>query len=933
MDNIQTIFYGDPTSEFLALQGHSSPIDLTDSPLSSDLVSSLTPQSSYLVTQPRYVGFSEVEFNLANNFWGCDFALGSNSAPNCGQQIRQGIAHLVDKTKFVASEPWLKGYGSPIDNPFPAGGGIATPNACNWDSLFSESGPGCVVGTGDPSQNSQYTGGTSYHISSATGSVHGLQAWQPYYGDADFCAGADHFITAGLATGKNPITSSNNPCTLKGTSPSVSSHPVTFFVRNDDLALFDLGNSLVQEICALFGNGFVTGCGPLTVVYGSISAFPGYAFNGITPINLSWGMYTAGGEDSYGSDIPLYDAKDRLEASIGLLRIGGNQPPGREDAIQTLGAFLLEFASNFVSVVSSIQPPCSPSATISRSPSNYVYMCNPVFDKLASLMTSAAPCLSSPGNPDPTPGQTIPTYANCSGQSVTGTCNSSSACTAATAGYQTMDLFGRAEYAIPVYTPTAQYGYLNNGWNRAVNSVTGLPNHFTWLDIWNPSRWNLNDPNYGTIRQGVSQQTRTLNPYLASDASEIAMIDSVYDPLMVGNPYFSSQLVGWAASFYSPLTSLTYPPPPGTVNTYRFSLMPNLIWQDGGPVTAFDVAFSYLTLKETGSFLGSGLGSMTGITILSPTQFDINVNATGPFALPALVSVPILPGRYWTSVGPSSWDYDINTCTSASNTCYPVQFYLSSPSGPVACGSGNGLSNCQPFITPPNPIKPLGSSAMEPDNQKVVLDCDPINPNGQNNCASLLIGFGPWECKSSSGSVGGGCSSTGTANPPSGGSYTLQRNGKGIAPGFPGDYFRSGGFLATYLWSGDMSGGVNNFSAAKACFGVTPLDPLSSGPPVSACGHWQQGIGTNGATTPAGTGGCPGAPNTSPCGIPVGSSQLSIVKLYLNINWVYPSIWNSLEAPAGIVPLNPILYEGGAILNPATVTGCIPPYPTGGYDC
>ncbi len=156
----------------------------------------------------------------------------------------------------------------------------------------------------------------------------------------------------------------------------------------------------------------------------------------------------------------------------------------------------------------------------------------------------------------------------------------------------------------------------------------------------------------------------------------------------------------------------------------------------------------------------------------------------------------------------------------------------------------------------------------------------------------------------------------------------------GITPGFPGDYFRSSGFLATWLWSGDIAPGVNNFSAAKACFGVTPLAPLAASPPTG-CGLWQQGIGTNGATTPAGTGGCPAGP--TPCGIPVGSNQVSIVKLYININWVYPDVWNSVSPPNGIIALDPVLYAGSAgTLSPATGTGgvgCTSAYPNGGYDC
>jgi hypothetical protein len=222
------------------------------------------------------------------------------------------------------------------------------------------------------------------------------------------------------------------------------------------------------------------------------------------------------------------------------------------------------------------------------------------------------------------------------------------------------------------------------------------------------------------------------------------------------------------------------------------------------------------------------------------------------------------------------------------------------------------------------------ASFMNADATKTGALYDPIANH-------ILIGSSAWTCGTGAG-LGQNCAPGGIQNPGTGQSYTLQRNGLGITPGFPGDFFRSSGFLATYLWTGDLPGGVNNFSAAKACFGVTPLTPLSSVPPaVNSCAHWQQGIGSNGATSVPGVNGCPGAPNTTPCGIPVGSNQVSIVKLYININWVYPDVWNSANPPNGIIALDPVLYAGsGGTLSPAAGTGsvgCASAYPAGGYDC
>ncbi len=542
-----------------------------------------------------------------------------------------------------------------------------------------------------------------------------------------------------------------------------------------------------------------------------------------------------------------------------------------------------------------------------------MYLCDPNYDSVSNQMEFAN-CLGAEVGADPSAGQTSPTFGNCNGGGLS----------AVSAAYKAEDVIGIDAYTIPVYTKSVQYGFRNNGWTHVINAG-GTNNYFSLLNAWNRS-----PAQPGSISLGLSTGVHSLNPYIASNPLDISILGGIYDSLTGADPYDEGALINWMADSALPQTSLTYTPPPGTVLSYRFTFRPNLNFQDGTMVTAFDVAFSYLSLLGTGSILGDTLSSVTGITVLSPTQFDLNLNIQGPFVLSSVTAAPILPGRWWTSATPSKgangvWDNDVKNCGA---NCFPAQYTLS--------GS----------ITIPNSTIPAPTCALNCGFPGKVMWVNPaaasfsFDPVANN----ILIGTGPWQCGNSpgSGANSGSCTTTHTqgAN-----SYTFVRNGKGITPGFPGDYFRSSGFLATYLWSGDgictpaaQTCGTNNFSAAKQCFGVTPLTPLGSVPDINAafpsdCAHWQQGIGTNGATTPAGTGGCPGAPNTSPCGIPVGANQLSIIRLYLNVNWVDPFVWNSVNSPLGIIALDPVLYEGAMMLNPASVNGCSSPYPSGGYDC
>jgi hypothetical protein len=87
----------------------------------------LVANPSFFVASASEGAISGIDFNLANNFWGCSFTFGSSS---CGIDLRQGMAHLVDKHIFAAKEPAISGYALAIDNP--SGISLPTPNPCQW---------------------------------------------------------------------------------------------------------------------------------------------------------------------------------------------------------------------------------------------------------------------------------------------------------------------------------------------------------------------------------------------------------------------------------------------------------------------------------------------------------------------------------------------------------------------------------------------------------------------------------------------------------------------------------------------------------------------------------------------------------------------------------------------------------------------------------
>jgi hypothetical protein len=877
-DTLVTTIFTDATAEFTNIQSSSPTIDLTDQPLTPDLTGPFTTSSNFLISQSVPSGFDQIEFNLGNNFWGCNFGFGNAVSQSqtggaysstCGQDIRQGIAHMIDRASFARNEPEIAGQAVAVDNPEPSSndGGLLSPNPCAWDSTFPESGSQCVVGA---------AGGTAYSLSSPDGGPSGY-VWLHAPGSADLNAAAQHFVNAGIATGFNPSTS-----VLNGISSFAqqSGYVPAFYIRNDNVPLLRLGDSLAAEICYLFTGSYTVPCTYLTVQHTAITGFTGYQTG--TSVNVTWWMYTAGVGSQLWFDSEL------------------NPVPSSRDPFDSTLYFM--YNSKFSAGGGPWDmPPCS--AQFSFMPANYLYLCNSSYDSLSSQM-EYAPCFSAAG--DPVAGQTT--------NSPGGDCPNMTELSMISAGIQAEDLFGQGAYSIPVFSRQNQYGYLNNGWARVINdSDGGIANYFTWLDTH-----NANPALAGTIRQGYSQSTSSLSPYGISTSWDFSVLGDIYDALAVTDPLNDQQLVDWMALSVQQLSnpSLTYTPPGGactapntpvgcTASTFRFTLRSDMFFQDGRKVTSFDVAFSYLSLKAVGNLQSLGADPMTGITILGPNQFDINVNQVGRFTLSYLTALTILPGAYWTNAGSSAWANGIATCSAIGATCYPTQYVDSIPSGPFIGQSTIPSVNCT-----------LGSccergcnfpaSLMDVSPGKVSSFFDPITNHD-------LVGSGAWTCGViTNGGSSTSCSSSGAVNPPVGGSYILSRFGNGLAPAssVSGIYFRSNGNLAAYLWSqdtGDITHDFLNFSVVASCFGAAVT---STGP----CAHFQRGIGANGGP------------------ISVGLSQVAIVNRFVGLNWVAPFNWVS-SPPMGIIPLPPVLYENTITLNPASVAGCGVSYPTGGYDC
>ncbi len=874
MNTLLESIFSSETSEFTALTATPPTIDFDDWPVTPAQVATLQASANaYYVTPPVSTHDEyEIEFDHSNTFWSCNDSF-ANAA--CGASIRQALAHLVDKITFTNLDPSVGTKSTPIDNAVPPSDGLLTPNPCGYDPLFPETnattGNRCIVGT-----SASPNGGAAYNLApgtptglcgTATAQAACAYPWMRGFGSPDFCAAADHLIAAGLAIGKDPTT-----CVLTGVNTSaVTSSPVNFFVRSDKPPRFRLGLGMSQTICALFTGSYTVGCtttsGPtgsciqtsttsfptgsiLCVTEGSISAFPGFTTckatgsgTTCTPLN-NWWIYTAG----FGLVFPF----DSLIYSL--------------------------YNSLFVSAPG---PPCSSTITSSGA-INYLYTCVALYDTWSSAMEVAL-CTSAVGDPT---GSSNAIAGTCPG--ATGTCPTTpTACSAVSAGFQTEILGAQNVFSIPVYSPKNSFAYLapptGNSWIRTVNSVgAGTPNYFAWLNSW-----NANPVLPGTMRQGFASLTTSLNPYSAATVWDFQVIGNLYDSIYAQNPANNNQVIDWMTKSHSFVSNsgLGYTPPASTTISLRNDLRSDIFWHDGSKVTAFDVAFSYASL------IANGRGPpvpITGITVVSPTRFDLNLQSTGPFTLTNIGGGTIIPGQLWyasSSGCPSSWSAV--------------------------------TSSALPFVTPTPPFVSVASVCLNTSGTLSSPRFDPLSTTGTANgkTVGFLDGSGPFVCETAT-LIGGGCSSTGLQNPPEGGTYTLTRLGCTVTSTgttcATSPYFRSSTNLALWAWSGmtgSLSGDFLTASKVASCF--------LKAPGTSGCTHWQQGIGNpngNGSTT--GT---------------IGLLVVTAVTRFFLVNWVAPNTWTDLT---GIGSYPPILYEGSITLSPSSAVGCLSTFATGGgYDC
>lgn len=162
-----------------------------------------------------------------------------------------------------------------------------------------------------------------------------------------------------------------------------------------------------------------------------------------------------------------------------------------------------------------------------------------------------------------------------------------------------------------------------------------LPDGFAYFPHVNPQA-----PKGGSmIQTAVGSSFDSTNPFIIRGTPATG-IGRIYDTLMASNPGEPFSLYGLVAE------GVRLDPEREWI---EFDLRPEARFQDGEPLTAYDVVFSFDLLREQGSpFYASYYAGVSQVIAQSEHQVRFEFSDTTSRELPLIVTqLPILPRHYW----------------------------------------------------------------------------------------------------------------------------------------------------------------------------------------------------------------------------------------------------------------------------------------------
>jgi ABC-type transport system substrate-binding protein len=191
---------------------------------------------------------------------------------------------------------------------------------------------------------------------------------------------------------------------------------------------------------------------------------------------------------------------------------------------------------------------------------------------------------------------------------------------------------------------------------------TGSNNGWTLLNAhWKTTGGPMGD---NGLVEVVGTDVLTLNPLTSNSADEVNVWGSMFDGMIVRNPYTTADtLYGMASAFsYGAYTGTS---PVGYVDgmVFHYTIKPGVTWQDGLAFTANDIKFDmdYLAANEPALYTDAWQ-DYVGVNIVSTSQVDIYYNRTSLWLKDGLSGyVCLLAPQIWNDANRDGTQGDIVT--------------------------------------------------------------------------------------------------------------------------------------------------------------------------------------------------------------------------------------------------------------------------------
>ena len=168
----------------------------------------------------------------------------------------------------------------------------------------------------------------------------------------------------------------------------------------------------------------------------------------------------------------------------------------------------------------------------------------------------------------------------------------------------------------------------------------------------------------GTFRQGLILDVSKFDPVDAEWFYDWLVLEKIYEPVIVYDPYNVTRFIPWLATSYKEDT--WEHPTKGTCSKVTVNLNPNILWHDNQKLTPDDVGFTFGYKKAALSAAERpGVLNYDSYVKLNDTALDIRFDVRSWLAVTWVSTVTIIPKHIWDPIPPTtpgsptgSWPYD-----------------------------------------------------------------------------------------------------------------------------------------------------------------------------------------------------------------------------------------------------------------------------------